>query len=52
MGIVAEAGGIDAARQHGERFMREAEDALATIPDSPARSALGDAITYVIERRS
>jgi geranylgeranyl pyrophosphate synthase len=52
MGIVADAGGIDAARRRGEQFMQEAEDTLSVIPESPVRSALGDAITYVMERRS
>jgi octaprenyl-diphosphate synthase len=50
--IVAEAGGIDYARQRGERFAQEAEDALAGIPDSPVRAALVETITYVMERRS
>lgn len=50
--IVADAGGIDAARRRGEQFMQEAEDALATIPESPVRTSLGDAIGYVMERRS
>jgi len=50
--IVSAAGGIDAARQRSEQFMQEAEDALSTIPDSPVRTSLGDAIGYVMERRS
>jgi octaprenyl-diphosphate synthase len=52
VGIVVEAGGIDYARSEGERFAREAESALAGIPESPARSALVEAITYVTNRRS
>jgi octaprenyl-diphosphate synthase len=52
VGIVADAGGIDAARERGERFAHEAEAALAPIPDSPVRSALTDAISYVMDRRS
>ncbi|HVB32613.1 MAG TPA: polyprenyl synthetase family protein [Gemmatimonadaceae bacterium] len=51
MGIVAEAGGIDAARRRGEQFAIEAEDALAAVPPSPARAALVDAIAYVTDRR-
>ena len=35
-----------------EADLREAEDALATLPDTPARSALLDAIGYVMERRA
>jgi octaprenyl-diphosphate synthase len=50
--VVAEAGGIDAARKRGEQFMREAEEALGGMPDSPARASLVDAIAYVLERRS
>lgn len=50
--IVAEAGGIDKARQRGEQFAQEAEDALEPLPDSPVRSALTDAISYVMDRRS
>lgn len=50
--IVSEAGGIDAARQRSEQFMQEADDALSAIPESPARTSLGDAIGYVMERRS
>jgi octaprenyl-diphosphate synthase len=50
--IVADAGGIDQARQRGEGFAQEAEDALESLPDGPVRSALTDAITYVMDRRS
>jgi octaprenyl-diphosphate synthase len=50
--IVAEAGGIDRARQRGEQFAQEAEEALESLPDSPVRSALTDAIAYVMDRRS
>ena len=30
----------------------EAKDALAGVPDSPARAALLDAVGYVLERRA
>jgi octaprenyl-diphosphate synthase len=50
--IVAEAGGIERAHQRGELFAQEAEEALASLPDSPVRSALTDAISYVMDRRS
>jgi octaprenyl-diphosphate synthase len=50
--IVADAGGIDRARMRGERLAQEAEDALEPLPDSPVRSALTDAISYVMDRRS
>ena len=51
MGIVADAGGIDYARRRGEQFAQEAEDALSSVPASPARSALVDALAYVTDRR-
>lgn len=50
--IVADAGGIDDARRRGEQFAREAEDALEGLPDTPARAALADAISYVMDRHS
>ncbi len=50
--LVARHGGIDDARRRGERFAREAEDALDRLPDTQARSALADAILYVMDRRS
>jgi octaprenyl-diphosphate synthase len=52
VGIVADAGGIERARERGERFAHEAEEALAPVPDSTVRSALTDAISYVMDRRS
>jgi octaprenyl-diphosphate synthase len=52
VGIVADAGGIERARERGERFAHEAEAALAPVPDSSVRSALTDAISYVMDRRS
>lgn len=51
MGIVAEAGGLEYARARGEEFAHQAEEALATLPESPARAALADAIAYVMNRR-
>jgi octaprenyl-diphosphate synthase len=50
--IVTEAGGIDYARRRGEEFANDAEQALRVIPESPVRSALTDAIAYVMDRRS
>lgn len=52
IGIVGEAGGIDAARRRADQFMQEAEEALSGLPDSPVRSSLTDAIAFVMERRS
>ena len=50
--VVAEAGGIDAARHRGDQLMEEAEGALTGLPDSPVRASLMDAIAFVMERRS
>ncbi|HUQ46234.1 MAG TPA: polyprenyl synthetase family protein [Gemmatimonadaceae bacterium] len=50
--LVTEAGGIEHARRRGEQFAREAEEALDSLPDTPARNALADAILYVMDRRS
>jgi len=52
VGIVADAGGLEYARIRGESFAQEASDALTGLPESPVRVALGDAIVYVMERRS
>jgi geranylgeranyl pyrophosphate synthase len=49
--IVAESGGIDYARRKGELFAEEADAALQGLPESAARTALSEAITYVMERR-
>jgi octaprenyl-diphosphate synthase len=49
--IVAEHGGLDYARKRGEQFAREAEEALAQLPDTAARAALLDSISYVMDRR-
>lgn len=49
--IVREYGGLDYARRRGEQFARESEEALADVPEGPARTALVDAIAYVVERR-
>jgi octaprenyl-diphosphate synthase len=52
VGIVTENGGLDYARQKGEEFAQEAEEALAGVPASEARQSLADAIAYVLDRRS
>src|SRR4030095_5903592 len=45
VGIVTEAGGIEYARQQGERFAHEAEETLQALPPRPARTALAGAIS-------
>ena len=50
--IVAESGGFEFARARGEEFAERAQDALSDLPNTPARGALSDAISYVMERHS
>ena len=50
--LATENGGLAYARQRAEDLAQEAEECLAGLPDTPARGALYDAITYVLERRS
>lgn len=50
--LVAAHGGLEYARRRVERLAGEAEDAVAALPDSPARAALADAIAYAQDRRS
>lgn len=50
--IVREQGGLEYARQRGEGFAQEAEAALTGLPEGAVRSALADAIGYVLDRRS
>jgi octaprenyl-diphosphate synthase len=52
IGIVSEAGGIESARRKGEELAHDAERALRVLPESSVRSALTDAIAYVMDRRS
>ena len=51
VGIVRDHGGLDYARRRGDQFAHEAEEALGELPESPAKAALVDAISYVVERR-
>jgi octaprenyl-diphosphate synthase len=52
VGIVSDVGGLEYARSRGARFADEANEALAGLPETPARAALADAIVYVMDRRS
>lgn len=49
--IVRDHGGIEYARRRADQYSREAEDALAELPDGPSKSSLMDSIGYVVERR-
>ncbi len=50
--LVAAHGGLEYARRRVERLAADADAALASLPDSPARAALADAIAYAQDRRS
>jgi octaprenyl-diphosphate synthase len=52
VGIVTECGGLEHARQKGEQFAQEAEEALSGLPASDVRQSLFDALGYVMDRRS
>ena len=52
VGIVGECGGLEYARQKGERFAQEAEEALSDLPVTDVRQSLFDALGYVMDRRS
>ena len=49
--IVREYGGLDYARRRGDQFAREAEEALASLPEGASKTSLMDTITYAVERR-
>jgi len=49
--IVRDHGGLDYARRRADQYSREAEEALAELPDGPSKSSLMDSIGYVVERR-
>ena len=51
IGIVRDYGGLEYARQRGDQFAREAEEALASLPDGSSRASLLETISYVVERR-
>ena len=48
---VAEAGGLDYARERALRLAQQADGELDALSPSPARDALRAAITYVVDRR-
>jgi octaprenyl-diphosphate synthase len=48
--IVTDNGGLEYARRRGEQYAKEAEAALAGLPDTPAVTALADAIAYAMDR--
>jgi octaprenyl-diphosphate synthase len=50
--LAAEHGGLAYSRRRAEQLAQDAEEALADLPNTQARGALYDAITYVLERRA
>ncbi len=50
--IVTVNGGLEYARERGQVFADEAREALAGLPDTVARQALLDSISYVMERHA
>ena len=48
--IVTEEGGIEYARRRAAEYATDAEEALGGLPESPALTALHDAIAYAVER--
>lgn len=51
VGIVRDHGGLEYARRRADQYSREAEEALAELPEGPSKTSLMDAIGYVVERR-
>jgi len=50
--LTVEHGGLEYAMARGEEYAAQAEEALHSVPEGPVRVALGDAIRYVLDRRS
>ena len=52
IGIVTENGGLQYARERGALFAQQAREALVNLPDTVARRALIESISYVMERHA
>ena len=52
MTIVRDERGLEYARERGEGYAARAEEALAGLPESPARQSLQDTLSYVMERHA
>ena len=50
--IVTAEGGLEYARRRGEEYAAIAEESLAGLSETPARGALYDTLSYVMDRRS
>jgi octaprenyl-diphosphate synthase len=51
VGLVAEIGGLEYARERAQSLAQQAESELDALPAGPARDALRASITYVLDRR-
>ena len=51
VGLVAEIGGLEYARERAQSLAEQAESELDALPAGPARDALRASITYVLDRR-
>lgn len=49
--IVVSRGGLDYARSMAIQYAERAREALGSVPESSAAEALGDAVTYAVDRR-
>lgn len=52
LALVRERGGVEEARARAREYAEQAAEALEQLPPGEARDALGDGITYAVERRS
>jgi octaprenyl-diphosphate synthase len=52
IGITTVNGGLDYARERGAIYAEQAREALAGLPDTVARQALFESISYVMERHA
>jgi octaprenyl-diphosphate synthase len=52
MAVVHRRGGVEAARARAADYADRAAAELEGLPPGPARDALGDCLTYAVERRS
>lgn len=50
--IVRDEGGLEYARRRGDDYAEQAVSALAGLPETPAKAALFDTLTYILDRRS
>jgi octaprenyl-diphosphate synthase len=51
IGLVADAGGLDYARERAQRWASRADAELDQLPPSPARELLRASVAYALERR-